>query len=273
MRLLGPDGTPLERRYACSADDRALSDDEIERGYEIEEGKFVLVTDEELAKLAPRRSRDIELTRFVDRDEIDPVYFVRPYFVLPDAEQTKAYRLLAEAMESSHRAALATFVMRGKSHAIAIFADRGLLRAATLRFGDELRSPSEIGAPAKTKTDATQVAKWKRAIQKLTAKELDERDLVDEDAGALLTLAEKKLAKGKDVVNVPEAAVEESPEPDASETEEQSSGGEVIDLFALIQKRLRESPSKRRAATKPAEKRSQTPKRAAPRKRSRATPK
>jgi DNA end-binding protein Ku len=234
LRLLGPDGMPLARRYACSGDDRTLSADEIERGYETEEGKFILVTDEELERLAPRRSRDIELIRFVERDAIDPAYFIHPYLVLPGGEQTKAYRLLAETMESSRRAALASFVMRGKSYAVAIFADRGLLRAMTLRFHDELRAPEGIGGRP-TKLDVAQVTRLKRAIAKLAAKDVDEKELLDPDAGALLERARKKLAEGKDVVTAPESD-------EVDETE--AGGGEVIDLFSLVRDRLREPRAK-----------------------------
>lgn len=233
-RMLGADGTPLVRQYVDD-DGRALDDGEIQRGFEIAEGSFVTVDDDELEALAPRRSRDIELTRFVDRASIDPVYFVRPYFVVPGAGQTKAYRLLAETMEASSRAAIANFVMRGKAHAVAIFADGGVLRAETLRFADEVRSPARIAVPASRKADAALVAKMKRAIEKLATKDIDERELQDDEAARVEALVRRKLARGKDVVRLPETAVEETPEAEHS-------GGEVIDLFALIQKRLRAAP-------------------------------
>jgi DNA end-binding protein Ku len=243
LRMLGPDGTPLVRQFVCPADDRVLDDSEIERGYEVEEGKFVVVEDAELEALAPRRSRDIELTRFVDRDAIDPSYFVRPYFVVPGAEQTKAYRLLAETMEAGGRAALANFVMRGKAYAVAIFAERGLLRAETLRFADEVRSGEGLGISARAKLDAAAVAKMKREIAKLAADEVDERELADDQAAEIIEIARKKLARDEDVVRAPEAPADETSGVEAAEGE---TGGEVIDLFALIQQRLR-SPAKRRA--------------------------
>jgi DNA end-binding protein Ku len=240
MRLLGPDGIPLARQSVCPADGRVLSEGEIERGYELEDGKFVRVTDAELAALAPRRSRDIELTRFVDRDAIDAVYFVRTYFVLPAGDQTKAYRLLAETMEATGRAALADFVMRGKAYAVALFADRGLLRAQTLRFNDELRKPEEMGIPAPEGSDAARVLKMKGAIAKSQAKQIDESELTDDAATRLLELARKKLARGVDVVRAPKL-----PEDESEAESESESNGEVIDLLALIRKRLRESPATR----------------------------
>jgi DNA end-binding protein Ku len=243
MRMLGPDGMPLAREYVCGKDEKPLDDDEIERGYELD-GRFVMVTDEELEKLAPRRSRDIELTRFVDRDSIDPAWFVRPYVVVPGGEQTKAYRLLAEVMESSKRAAIASFVMRGKAHAVAIFADRGILRAETLRFADELRDAKALGIGGAKRADAKRVAAFKRAIAARKKAELAPRELSDDGAERLLELARRKQKRGKDVVEVAEPAPEETPDGEEE-------GAEVIDLLALLKKRLggrkpaRRAPSRR----------------------------
>ena len=240
LRQLGPDGAPLARRYVCSADERRLSDDEIGRGYETEDGSFVLVTDEELEKLAPRRSRDIELLRFVERDALDPLYFVRPYVVLPGGEQTRAYGLLAETMEAKGRAALGSFVMRGKSYPVAIFAEGGVLRAVTLRFHDELRTVEGVGVRKGTKVDSAQVAKLKRSIAKLAAEDLDPGELRDPEAGSLLALAREKHARDEDVVRAPTDA-----EPEAGDADEaDGGGGEVIDLFAVIRERLREPRAK-----------------------------
>jgi DNA end-binding protein Ku len=235
-RMLSPDGEPLSRQYVCPSHGRALEDDEIERGFEIEEGKFVPVSDAELEKLAPRRSRDIELRSFVDRDAIDPAYVLRPDFVLPAGVQTRAYRLLAETMEATRRAALADFVMRGKAYAIAIFADRGVLRAETLRFADELRPAADLGIPIVRKPDAALVAKMSKAIAKLEEPELDERELRDESDAALLEVARAKLKRGRDVVKVAETTEADETRP---ADDDEPATGNVIDLFAVIQRRLR----------------------------------
>jgi DNA end-binding protein Ku len=144
LRMLGPEDRLLQRRYYCSVDDEPLTNDDIVRGYEWPDGSVTVVTDEELEALAPRKSRDIELQRFVRRDEIPPKLLERPYVLAPAGDSTKAYRLLAHTMEQSRRAGLATFVMRGKEYLAAIFAEGGLLRAATMRFNDELRTPSSV---------------------------------------------------------------------------------------------------------------------------------
>ena len=134
LRTLGPEQQPLVRRYVCSVDGQPLSREDIVRGYENADGSFTVVSDDELDALEPRKSRDIDLRRFVAREEIPRPLLERPYVLAPAGESTKAYRLLAETMERSGKAGIATFVMRGKEYLAAIFAEGGTLRAVTMRF-------------------------------------------------------------------------------------------------------------------------------------------
>ena len=229
--MLGPDGTPLVRQYICPRENKVLQGDDIVRGYEVDEGKFVVITDDELRKLAPRSSRDIELTRFVDRDSVDPSFFERSYFLLPGAGQSKAYRLLAETMESTNRAGVANFVMRGKGYAVAIFAESGILRAETLRFGDEVRTPADVGLPEPVKPKAAAVRRLKSALSGLQKDEIDEKELEDDSVERILELAEKKHREGQDVIEA-----SETPEEPEAETQ-------VIDLMKELQRRLNEKPA------------------------------
>jgi DNA end-binding protein Ku len=245
LRMLSPEGEPLERQYVCPEHDRALEPDEIVRGYEVAEGRFVPIDDAELRGLAPRRSRNIEITRFVARDAIDPAFFERAYFMLPAGEQDKAYGVLARAMESSGRAALGQFVMREHAYAVAIFADAGLLRAAILRFGDELRTARSLGLKPAPEPDAQSVKRMQRAIHARARDQLDPGELRDEETERLLALGRRKLARGKDVIEVPEAR-----EPGAPEAAE-GQGGQVIDLVALLRRQLR-APAKPYARRKQA---------------------
>src|SRR5438105_5014307 len=98
LRMLGPKGEPLSRRYYSQKTGRDLDDDEMIRGYEIDKDKYVVVTDEELERLAPESSRDIDLRRFVDLQSIPPLYFDRSYFLAPSEGSEKAYKLLSETM-------------------------------------------------------------------------------------------------------------------------------------------------------------------------------
>jgi DNA end-binding protein Ku len=120
LRMLSPDGVPLKRTYYSQESGRDLNDNQMIRGYEIDREKYVVITDEELAKLAPEKSRDIDLRRFVDKNDIPPIYYERGYYLTPGGETEKAYRLLAKTMEDAGRVGIGTFVMRGKEYLVAI---------------------------------------------------------------------------------------------------------------------------------------------------------
>lgn len=248
LRMLGPSGTPLQRQYVCPRDGEVVTGDQIERGYELPGGEFVVVTEQELERVAPGRSRDIALERFVPRDAIDPAYLVRSYVLMPGGEQVKAYALLAETMESSGRAGIARFVMRGKSYAVAIYADRGVLRAEVLRFGDEVRGSAELGLPAPKPVPASVLEEVAARVEHLAAARLDERELVDPQVGRLLELARRKRKRGEGVVEVAAGA----PGEPASGTEAGNGGDKVVDLMAVLKQRMKqreEKPAHRRAAT------------------------
>src|ERR1044072_1058270 len=121
LRMLGPEGEALARRYYSEKTGPALDTEEMVRGYEIEKDRFVIITDEELERLAPEQSRDIDLRRFVPLADIPPLHFDRSYFLAPSEGSEKAYRLLSQTMEKEKLAGVATFVMRGKEYLVAIF--------------------------------------------------------------------------------------------------------------------------------------------------------
>jgi len=225
LRMLSPDGVPLSRRYYSQETGRDLDDDQMIRGYEIEKGKYVVVTDDELEKLEPKKSRDIDMRRFVDEKTIPPLYFERGYFLTPGGGTEKAYRLLAKTLEDSGRAGIGTFVMRGKEYLVAIIAENGILRAQTLRFPDEIRSPGDIGLPDQKKTAKPAVAKFKKLIAGKSKKTLSTRDLKDDRQERVLKLVKSKRSRGKDIV---EADVETS------------NGGNVIDIMEVLKKSLAE---------------------------------
>ena len=241
LRMVAPDDSPVQRRYVCSKDGEVLDADEIVRGYEIEKDKFVLVTDDELEAIEPRKSREIDLRLFVDRDAIAPIYFERAYFLVPSGGTNKAYRLLAEVMEKRGKAGIATFVMRAKEYLVAIIAENGILRAETLRFADEVRAPEDVGLPKVTKPAAADVRKFEAQITRRT-KKLDLEELFDDYAERLEKLVAKKEKKKEAIVRAPE------------ETEEEGEGGEVVDLLAVLSRSLGESGKGRSSGRKPAKK-------------------
>ena len=204
LRMLGPDGQPLARKYYAEKTGKDLDADEVVRGFEVNKDKFVIVTDEELERLAPEKTRDIDLKQFVPADSIPPIYFERGYFLTPAAGSQKAYKLLAETMDKSGLAGIATFVMRGKEYLVAIFSDKGILRAETMRFADELRSPSDVGLPKKKEPSKATVQKFEKLIASKSKKQFSPTKLADKQTDSLLKLVKKKQTKRENVVKVEE---------------------------------------------------------------------
>lgn len=230
LRMLSPAGEPLARRYYSQKSGHDLDAEDLVRGYEFDKDRYVTVTDEELERLAPEQSRDIDLRKFVELETIPPLYFDRSYFLAPGEGSEKAYKLLVGTMEKEGLAGIATFVMRGKEYLVAIFPEEGIMRAETMRFADEIRSPKEIGLPEKKKVPPAAVRKFEKIIERHSARQLSLKVLKDEKTEKLLKLVEKKRKQHKDVVKV-----------EVPEREE----GKVVDLMAALKKSL---AGKRKAA-------------------------
>jgi DNA end-binding protein Ku len=223
LRMLGPDGQPLARKYYAEKTGKDLDADEVVRGYEVNKNKYVVVTDEELERLEPEKTRDINLTQFVPADSIPPLYFERGYFLTPAAGSQKAYKLLAETMDKNELAGIATFVMRGKEYLVAIFSEKGILRAETMRFPDEIRSPADIGLPKKKAAPVATVRKFEKLIANKSKKQFSPTKLADKQTDDLLKLVKKKEKKRGSVVRVEAEA---------------GTDHKVVDLVQILKKSL-----------------------------------
>ncbi|HKB30915.1 MAG TPA: Ku protein [Streptosporangiaceae bacterium] len=141
------EGTPDRIRYKRINERTGLEVDynKIVKGYELDKGNFVLVTDEELEAAEPGKSRTIDITDFVDLDEINPIYFQKTYYLAPVGEGAEhAYTLLRAAMAATNKAGIASFVMRGKQYLVSIRADEDVLVLETMFFADEIRDPRSV---------------------------------------------------------------------------------------------------------------------------------
>src|SRR4051794_31080375 len=151
-QLHDKDHTPIETRRYCAEEDEQVDYEEIGHGFETDSGKQVVLTDEELATAAPRKTRTIEIEAFVDLADVDPIYFDHPYILMPsgDSEGTqRAYRLLLEVMGRTERAALGRFVLRTREYLVLIRVREGRLSLTTLLFHDEVRPTKDVPAPPK----------------------------------------------------------------------------------------------------------------------------
>lgn len=236
-RMLGPDGTPLQRRYRCARHDRVLEDDEIVRGYPIGPGRHVTVADEELEALAPERSGEIGLMHFVEHDALPLPLIERTLYMAPKKGNAKAYRLLASVMERAGLAGIASFVMRGHQHIGAIVASDGVLRVELLRFDEELRKPDDMGLPpAPKRIAANAIEPVRQALRSLYADEIDLRALHDERDEELERIAAERLARGEGVVEAAEVPAEQ----DLRE--------HVADLMQVLRQRIAEDDARPPAA-------------------------
>jgi len=230
MKLVDKSGHALGREYHCSKEGKELDNDELVRGYETDDGKMVVITDEEFESVAPEMSGDIELRGFVPLEQIPPMYFQKPYFLAPSGKSAKAYNLLTATMEKTGRVGVGSFVMRGHEYLVAIVSDNGVLRADTLRYTDEIRTPESIGLPKVKKPAAAKVTSFGKAIDALKQTRLDMSELADQDAQALRELAERKQKKDEDVIQ--QRGLEEV---DAEATQ---GSAQIIDLMEVLRKSL-----------------------------------
>jgi DNA end-binding protein Ku len=230
MKLIDKGGHALGRQYHCSKDGKPLTNDDLIRGYETEDGKMVVISDDEFESVAPEMSADINLQNFVPAEQIPPIYFQKPYYLAPAGKSSKAYNLLAATMARTHRVGIGNFVMRGQEYLVAIVADNGVLRADTLRYADEIRSPDTIGLPQRPKASSKLVSQFIKEIATLKQNELSTTELEDKDAKDLQALVKVKQKDANNVIH--QSGLE------GDDEEPAPSSAQVIDLMAALKRSL-----------------------------------
>lgn len=206
--------------------------DEILRGYEYEKGRYVLLSDQEVDEIKLEAKKTLELVQFVDRCEIDPIYFDRPYYVVPDGELAEdAFRVVRDALRRSRKVGLGQIVVRGREYVAALQpCGKGML-LETLRFEEELRrSDPYFDSIAEAKSDEKLVALAEELIER-QAGPFEPESFVDRYSRALEDLVKAKI-KGRGSV--------------ALESDEETAprGGEVVDLMQALKKSLGDKGAK-----------------------------
>ena len=208
-QLHAKDGARIETRRFCKKEDKEVPYEEIGKGYDLD-GQQVVLTDEELEAIAPRRTRTIEIEAFVDQPEIDPIYYDHPYFLVATGEAEgpkRAYRLLVEVMQETERVALGRFVLRTKEYLVTVRVRDGLLALTTMLFHDEIRPTDGIPAggrkPKKAELD--------HAVQLIEALSVDwDPSRYEDRYRQRLEEVVKKKRKGA-TIEAPEPAEEPAP--------------------------------------------------------------
>ena len=208
-QLHAEDGVRIQQKRVCPADGEEVPWDDIVKGYEISPDRYVVVTSEELEALDPKKTKTIDIEEFVDLEEIDPLYYDHPYYLLPGQGAAKPYKLLADAMRDANKVAIARVVIRTKEQLVAIRPLGEVLAMATMNFADEVVDPDSFDEAPGDDIDTTkrELEMARQLIENLTA-EFEPGKYHDEYREAVLGMIERK-AEGEEIVLQP---VSEEPE-------------------------------------------------------------
>lgn len=201
-QLHAKDGVRLKQRLVCPADEREVARKDVVKGYEIAPDQYVIVDDKELDAFAPESSRALDITDFVNLEDIDPIYYDRPYYLLPGENADKPYYLLVQAMEKAKKVGIAKFVMRQKEYLAALRPVDGAICLEIMRFAGEVVPVKDLdGLPKKQELDERQLKVANQLIEAL-AGEFDPDKYKDEYREQVEHMLKKK-AKGKEIVTPP----------------------------------------------------------------------
>jgi DNA end-binding protein Ku len=222
------DLTPIAYEKVRRDDREPVDPDDIVRGFEIEKGRYVPLEDEDLDRLDIELTHSIDICDFVSLDEIDPVYFRKAYYLLPDQDAEKPYRLLVRALDETEKVGIAKVVIRNKQHLAALRTYQGVLLLETMYYADEVRKPQALdGNIGSAKVQKTEVEMAKSLVDNLSAPfKPDKYD--DTYRKELLDLIRAK-AKGQKL-------------PEPQEEEE----GEVVDLMAALRESVERTKKQRK---------------------------
>lgn len=228
FRLLhSSDYSPLTRRMFCPKEEELVPPEEIVRGFELAPDHYLPITAEELASVSPERSRTIEIVEFIDLQEVDPVYFDHPYYLVPLKGGEKAYRLLAEIMRRTGKAGLAKFVLAEREYLVAIRSSEGALSLVTLHYREEILPVDDL-MPKDGTIAAAEKSRMEQSIRKLLG-DFQPEKYADQRREKVLELLKEK--KGSAMVTAPAG----------TEAEEEG----PADLVAALEEIMREMKQKR----------------------------
>jgi DNA end-binding protein Ku len=227
------DRSRIQQKIYCPVDDAIIDRSELVRGYEVEKGRYVVFTDEELKNLeASGSDHAIEITEFLPLREVDPVYFEESYFLESDRGSGKAYRLLTDAMASTERVALGRYTMRGKEHIVLLRPYAKGLMLHTLYYADEVKVADEFDRSLNESVKETELTLARRLIDDLTQKKFDPSQYHDTYRERVIEAAQQKVA-GEEVIAAPKPAER----------------GQVIDLMAALKASLEKRGAASRKST------------------------
>jgi DNA end-binding protein Ku len=237
------DQSPVNYKRVAEADGKEVPWAEIVKGYEYEKGKFVILKEEDFKRVdLEAAAQSIDIMDFVKVEEINPMYFQKPYFLEPQKGGDKAYALLRDALSDSGKIGIAKVVIRTREHLAGVKAQGKALILEIMHFGDELVDAEDVKTPKTQSAKAREIAMAKKLIDGMTTK-WDPKKYEDEYKTQLMAMIEEKVKHPNQKHAAPKS---------------QKKPSNVIDLMSVLEESLshtkgskREAKSKRKVAKVP----------------------
>ena len=232
FRLLrAKDLSPVNYKRVAEADGKEVTWDQIVKGYEYEKGKFVVIKDDDFKRVDIEATQTVDIINFVDLEDVNPIFFHKPYYMEPQKGGDRAYVLLREALESSGKIGIAKVVIKTRQHLAAVKPQGDGLMLELMHFAAELRDVEDFRQPRESKIAKKELDMAKSLITSMTEK-WDPEAYKDDYRDALEDMIEEKV-KHPDK-ELPKKAAKKRP-------------SNVIDLVAVLQESMRESSKKPKA--------------------------
>src|SRR5881392_3137035 len=229
------DLSPVNYKRVAEKDGKEVSWDQIVKGYEYEKGKYVVLKEEDFQRVDVEATQTVDIQDFVDLDDIDPMYFYKPYYLEPQKGGDKAYALLRDSLKESNKVGIAKVVIKTRQYLAGVKPEDGALVLELMHFADELADPEKLHVPKKTEVGKREIDMAKALIGNMTSKWHPEK-YKDDYRKALMDVIEEKVeAGGKEIEEKPRKA----PKPT-----------KVIDLVSVLQKSLEQSGAKEKTKGK-----------------------
>lgn len=216
-------GTRLKQQYVCPKDGETVGRDDMAKGYEFSKGQFVLFSPEELKALEEKATNAIDIAEFVPLAQVDRIYLDKAYYLGPDKGGDRAYRLLAEALRATGRAALGQYAARGQQHLVLVRPGDGVLIMEQLHYADELKPAADVPV-GEGEVKPAELALARQLIEQGATEEFRPKAYRDQVRERVLEAIERKVA-GQEIT------ADAAPEP----------GGKIIDLMEALKASLARS--------------------------------
>jgi len=242
------DLSPVNYKRVAEKDGKEVPWDQIVKGYEYEKGKYVVLQDEDFQRVDLEATQTVDIQDFVDVDEIDPMFFYKPYYLEPQKGGDKAYALLRDALHDSKKVGVAKVVIKTRQYLAGVKPEDGALVLELMHFADELADTEKLHVPKKVEVGKREMNMAKSLIDSMSSK-WDPSKYRDDYREALMDVIEEKVeAGGKEIEEKPKKA----PKPT-----------KVIDLVSVLQKSLEQTGAKKKTTAKSRRKQKQPAKKAA----------